>query len=83
MTALVVPRAMTTRTEIIRKKKVTTLIAGVILVSMVCVLMSMSLAPRDLDVPLYSGYKKDVVYESQGVPSWDVKQTGEKKTRDV
>ena len=49
MTALVVPLAMTARTEIIRKKKVTTLIAGVILVSIICVLMSMSLA--DCAVP--------------------------------
>lgn len=43
MKALVVPRAMTTRTEIIRRNKAMTLIAGVILVSMICVLMSMSL----------------------------------------
>ncbi len=44
MTALVVPLAMTTRMEVIRRKKVMTLIAGVILVSMIGVLMSMRLA---------------------------------------
>ena len=44
MTAFVVPLAMTTRMEVIRRKKVMTLIAGVILVSMICVLMSMKLA---------------------------------------
>ncbi len=44
MTALVLPLAMTTRIEVIRRKKVMTLIAGVILVSMIRVLMGVSLA---------------------------------------
>ena len=44
MTALVIPLAMTTRMEVMRRNKVMTLIAGVILMSMIRVLMSMRLA---------------------------------------
>lgn len=44
MTALVVPLAMVTRMEMIRSRKVITLIAGVILVSIICILRSISLA---------------------------------------
>lgn len=44
MIALVVPLAMTTRMEVIRRKTVMTLTAGMILVSIIRVLMSMSLA---------------------------------------
>lgn len=44
MIALVVPLAMTTRAEVIRRNVVMTLTAGVILVSMIRVLMRMNLA---------------------------------------
>ena len=44
MTALVIPLAMTTRMEVMRRKKVITLIAGMMLVSMINVLISMSFA---------------------------------------
>ena len=58
MIALVAPLAMTARMEVMRRKKVMTLIAGVILVSIIraCKLCD----PWDPDEPVYS-YLKDVI----------------------
>lgn len=67
MTALVVPLAMTTRMEVIRRNKVRTLIAGLMLASMIRIVGSMSHALRTiLAIPtsLYR-YPRDVVHELQ------------------
>lgn len=87
MKALVVPLAMTTRMEVIRRNKVMTLIAGVMLVSMICLLMGTSPANcAVLGIPmiLYTQYRylRHGDYKCQGLLLRDMKKTSEYKMRD-